>query len=97
MIFFSAIPYTVRVRTGDERDQGTDSNVWIKILGRKKKHTGRQFLELAQKRGFMAGSVETFSLEAPDVDDVKMIEVKTLCRSWISDVLSQCNRTIIIM
>jgi len=54
---------------------GTDSNVYIKIIGTKKRHTGKQFLELSQKKAFQPGSVDTFSLEAADVGEVKQIEV----------------------
>ena len=54
---------------------GTQSNVWIKIYGSKNKHTGTQQLELFGKKGFAPGSTETFSIDAPDVIDVKKIEV----------------------
>ena len=74
-LYHSAIPYTVRVRTGDDKDSGTESNVWIRIIGTKNKHTGKQYLELVQKSGFSPGSVETFSLEGVDVGTVKKIEV----------------------
>ena len=73
---FPAIPYTIRVSTGEGEDNGTESNVWIKIMGLKKKHTGRLFLELAQKNKFNPGSTEIFSIEAVDVEEVKKIEVK---------------------
>jgi len=56
---------------------GTDSNVYIKIIGTKKRHTGKQFLELLQKKAFLPGSVETFSVEAVDVGEVKQIEVSS--------------------
>ncbi|XP_053384453.1 lipoxygenase homology domain-containing protein 1-like isoform X6 [Mercenaria mercenaria] len=69
------IPYTVRVSTGDGEDNGTSSNVWIMILGPRKKSTGRLFLELAQKNTFARGSTEIFSIEAVDIDEVKKIEV----------------------
>ncbi|KAL8614278.1 hypothetical protein ACOMHN_007616 [Nucella lapillus] len=71
----SLIPYTVKVTTGEEEDQGTNSNVWVKVSGPRKKHTGRLFLELAQKDHFAPGSVEIFSLEAADVDEIKKIEI----------------------
>lgn len=61
--------------TGDGEDNGTSSNVWITILGPRKKSTGRLFLELAQKNNFAPGSTEIFSIEAVDVDEVKKIEV----------------------
>ncbi len=69
------MPYTVKIRTGDEKDMGTDSNAFIRIMGPKKKHSGKLYLELAQKKGFDPGSVETFSLESVDVGDIKQIEV----------------------
>ena len=72
------IPYTVKVATGDGEDNGTTSNVWIKIHGPKKKHTGRLFLELAQKDQFTPGSVEIFSLEAAEMEEIKKIEVRRL-------------------
>ena len=72
---FLAIPYTVRIATGDGSDNGTDANAWIRIYGPRKKQTGKLQLELAQKSRFKPGSVETFSLEAGDVDEVKQIEV----------------------
>ncbi|XP_012940880.1 lipoxygenase homology domain-containing protein 1 [Aplysia californica] len=69
------IPYTVKVCTGDGEDNGTSSNVWIKIFGIKKLHTGRLFLELMQKEKFEPSSVEIFSLEAVDVKEVKRVEI----------------------
>ncbi|CAL1540467.1 unnamed protein product [Lymnaea stagnalis] len=69
------IPYTIKVSTGDGSDNGTSSNVWVKIYGLKKKHTGKLFLELLQKERFEPSSVEIFSLEAVDVEEVKKLEV----------------------
>ncbi len=66
----------MKVVTGDERDMGTESNVFIEMFGLKKKHTGKQFLEFAStKKKFEPSSIETFSVEAVDVDEVKEIEV----------------------
>ena len=79
VVVFLAIPYTVRVTTGEGEDNGTTSNVWIKIIGPKKKNTGQLFLELAQKNRFAPGSTEIFSIEAVDVEEVKKVEV------WWSD------------
>ena len=75
----SAIPYTFRISTGDGEDNGTNSNVWVKVHGPRKKHTGRLFLELAQNNYFRPGSTEIFSLEAVDVDEVKKLEVSVVC------------------
>nr|KAI8760088.1 lipoxygenase homology domain-containing protein 1-like [Biomphalaria glabrata] len=69
------IPYTIKVSTGEGSDNGTSSNVWIDIFGLKKKHTGKLFLELLQKEKFEPGSVETFSIEAVDVTEVKRIQI----------------------
>jgi len=54
---------------------GTDSNVYVRIIGTRKRHSGKQFLELVQKKAFMPGAIDTFSLEAIDVGEVKQIEV----------------------
>lgn len=75
MCILTAIPYTIKVKTGPQRDMGTESRVWIKIYGPKNRTTGTQHLELFGKKGFKPGSTETFSLDAPDVGDVKKIEV----------------------
>lgn len=69
------IPYTVKVATGDGEDNGTKSNVWVQLHGPKKKTTGRLFLELAQKDHFAPKSVEIFSLESAELDEIKKIEI----------------------
>jgi len=73
--YMTAIPYTVKVTTGPEKSMGTDSNVYANIIGTRRRETGKQFLELMQKKAFLPGAVDTFSLEAIDVGDVKQIEV----------------------
>ena len=65
----------MKVATGDEKDMGTESSVWIRIIGTKQKQTGKLPLDLAQRKKFEPSSIETFSVEAIDVKDVKKIEV----------------------
>ena len=80
-----AIPYTIRVTTGKEPDMGTDANVYIIISGPKKKHTtGRLPLQMVTKSKLEAGSIETFSLDAPDVTEIKKIEVSRPKKSPVS-------------
>lgn len=71
------ISYTVKLRTGDGEDNGTESHVWLNIIGQKKKKmTGKLYLDMiGKKTKFEPGSVETFSLEAADVGEVKQVEV----------------------
>jgi hypothetical protein len=64
----------VKITTGKEKNMGTVSNVYVKIWGTKKRHTGKQFLEIGSK-GFAPGSIETFSLDCIDVGEVKQVEV----------------------
>lgn len=68
----------MKLRTGDGEDNGTESHAWVNILGPKKKATGKLYLDLIGKTRFEPSSVETFSLEAVDVGEVKKLEV------WIS-------------
>ncbi|CAF4392296.1 unnamed protein product, partial [Rotaria sordida] len=60
------IPYTVKVKTGKKSDAGTSANVFIRLIGRKGRHTRLIPLELMQRRHFEPGKVETFSLQEPD-------------------------------
>ncbi|XP_071795423.1 lipoxygenase homology domain-containing protein 1-like [Asterias amurensis] len=70
------IPYTIRVTTGKEPDMGTEANIFIIISGPKKKHTtGKLPLKMVNKTRLEPSSIETFSLEAPDVTEIKKIEV----------------------
>lgn len=57
---------------------GTEANVFINIIGtKKKKATGKMPLQLMNKTKFEPASVETFSIEAPDVEDVHKVEVSS--------------------
>ena len=67
----------MKVATGDEKDMGTESSVWIRIIGSKHKQTGKLPLDLALRKKFEPGSIETFSVEAVDVKDIKKVEVRT--------------------
>lgn len=76
---FTAISYTVKIRTADGDDNGTESHAWVNIIGnKKKKNTGKLYLDMVGKTRFEPGSVETFSLEAADVGEVKQLEVRQL-------------------
>lgn len=58
---------------------GTEANVFINIIGaKKKKATGKMPLQLMNKSKFEPASVETFSIEAPDVEDVHKVEVSVV-------------------
>ncbi|XP_070566658.1 lipoxygenase homology domain-containing protein 1-like isoform X2 [Ptychodera flava] len=70
------IPYTVKITTGKESDMGTEANVFIEMIGSKKpKKTGKIPLYLVNKEKFEPKSTETFSLEAPDIGEIKQIEI----------------------
>lgn len=73
--YVAAISYTVKLRTGDGEDNGTESHAWVNIHGGKKKSTGKLYLDLIGKTRFEPRSVETFSLEAADIGEVKKLEV----------------------
>ncbi|CAF4073398.1 unnamed protein product, partial [Rotaria sordida] len=83
------IPYTVKVKTGEKSDAGTAANVFIRLIGRKGRHTGLIPLELMQRGHFEPGKVETFSLQEPDIGDLEVVEIEhdgeTLADSWFLD------------
>ena len=71
---FSAISYTVRVKTGDDKDGGTEAKVYIVLIGTQAS-TKKIDLELVQKTEFEPGTAETFSIEGVDVGEIRKIEV----------------------
>ena len=70
------IPYKIMIRTGTERDCGISSQVFVRLIGEKKgRKTDRIKLELAKKRKFEPGSLETFQIEAADIGDLRQVEL----------------------
>ena len=74
-VFAIAIPYTIRIATGDKDDEGTEANVHIVLIGTDNV-SEKIPLELIGKDEFAAKSVETFSVEALDVGEIKKVEVR---------------------
>ena len=62
------------MRTGDDKDGGTEAKVYIVLIGTQAA-TEKIHLELVQKPGFEPGTAETFSVEGTDVSEVRKIEV----------------------
>ena len=71
----SAIPYTVRISTGDKQEHETQASAFIVFIGTQAV-SDKIDLDLIGKEKFSAGSIETFSVESPDVGDLKKIEVR---------------------
>ncbi|XP_059505870.1 lipoxygenase homology domain-containing protein 1 [Stegostoma tigrinum] len=70
------IPYHITITTGQERDAGTNSRVYIIIMGPMKIQTSRMWLELPEgKTAFLPGSMEKFQVMGLDVGEIKKIEV----------------------
>ncbi|CAB4019689.1 lipoxygenase homology domain-containing 1-like, partial [Paramuricea clavata] len=69
-----SISYTVRVKTGDDKDGGTEAKVYIVLIGTQAT-TDKIDLELVQKTEFEPGTAETFSVEGVDVGEVRKVEV----------------------
>ncbi|XP_063722696.1 lipoxygenase homology domain-containing protein 1-like isoform X2 [Symsagittifera roscoffensis] len=71
------VPYTIKVETDSEKDCGTTANAYIVITGvgkgEKNKDTGKLPLILKDKEGFEPGCTDTFSIEAPPVNEIKQI------------------------
>ena len=64
----------MRVVTGNNEDEGTAANAYVVFIGTEAV-SEKIPLELVGKEGFASGSVEIFSVEAPDCGDIKKIEV----------------------
>lgn len=83
------IAYTVRVKTGDVPDAGTTADVMITLNGKGRKSTQKIPLLLSNNRKFERGKTEVFSLDEPDVGDLKSIEIehngRTKSEGWFLD------------
>ena len=69
------MPYTIKIETGPEKDNGTDANGFIIVKGASGKSTGSLPLQLLDKEAFEPSCTDTFSIEAPDVGQVTEITV----------------------
>ena len=70
------IPYKIKIRTGEERNCGISSQVYIRLFGEnKKQRTEKLMLQLAKKKRFEPGSVETFEIHALDIGNLTQVEV----------------------
>ncbi|XP_043937953.1 lipoxygenase homology domain-containing protein 1 isoform X2 [Protopterus annectens] len=70
------IPYHIAVSTGTERDAGTNSRVYVIIMGPLKIQTARMWLQLPEgKKGFTPGITEKFYVSGLDVGEIKKVEL----------------------
>uniref|UniRef100_A0A8C3PSX0 Lipoxygenase homology domains 1 n=1 Tax=Calidris pygmaea TaxID=425635 RepID=A0A8C3PSX0_9CHAR len=68
--------YTVKVKTGDKKNAGTDANVFITLYG-SKDDTGVVSLKASKinKNKFERGKVDEFTVESVDIGDLKKIKI----------------------
>uniref|UniRef100_A0A8C0FBZ6 Lipoxygenase homology domains 1 n=1 Tax=Bubo bubo TaxID=30461 RepID=A0A8C0FBZ6_BUBBB len=68
--------YTVKVKTGDKKNAGTDANVFITLYG-SKDDTGIVSLKASKinKNKFERGKVDDFTVESVDIGDLKKIKI----------------------
>ncbi|XP_069736464.1 lipoxygenase homology domain-containing protein 1 [Phaenicophaeus curvirostris] len=68
--------YTVKVKTGDKKNAGTDANVFITLYG-SKDDTGTVSLKASKinKNKFERGKVDEFTVESVDLGDLKKIKI----------------------
>uniref|UniRef100_A0A8C3KZD0 Lipoxygenase homology domains 1 n=1 Tax=Chrysolophus pictus TaxID=9089 RepID=A0A8C3KZD0_CHRPC len=70
--------YIVKVKTGDKKNAGTDSNVFITLYG-SKDDTGMDPLSLKasklNKNKFERGKIDEFTVESVDIGDLKKIKI----------------------
>ncbi|KAF1608086.1 Lipoxygenase homology domain-containing protein 1, partial [Eudyptes chrysolophus] len=68
--------YTVKVKTGDKKNAGTDANIFITLYG-SKDDTGIVSLKASKinKNKFERGKVDEFTVESVDIGDLKKIKI----------------------
>lgn len=74
---FAVIPYHVTICTGLEHDASTTSRAYVIIIGASYTQTERLWLDPPDgRRGFEAGSLESFESLGSDVGEIKKVEVR---------------------
>ncbi|KAM6034199.1 lipoxygenase homology domain-containing protein 1 [Chlamydotis macqueenii] len=68
--------YTVKVKTGDKKNAGTDANIFITLYG-SKDDTGIVSLKSSKinKNKFERGKIDEFTVESVDIGDLKKIKI----------------------
>lgn len=75
-VCLAVIPYHVSICTGLERDASTTSRAYVIIIGVDQTQTQRLWLDLpGGRKGFQAGSLESFEVQGSDVGEIKKVEV----------------------
>ncbi|KAI3361755.1 hypothetical protein L3Q82_002099 [Scortum barcoo] len=87
------IPYHITICTGLERDASTTSRAYVIIIGANHTQTERLWLDLPDgRKGFEAGSLESFESRGSDVGEIKKVELghdgATPESCWLVDELS---------
>ncbi|XP_067431501.1 lipoxygenase homology domain-containing protein 1-like [Thunnus thynnus] len=87
------IPYHITICTGLERDASTTSRAYVIIIGANHTQTERLWLDLPDgRKGFEAGSLESFEPCGSDVGEIKKVELghdgATPESCWLVDELS---------
>uniref|UniRef100_A0A3B3ZLB7 PLAT domain-containing protein n=1 Tax=Periophthalmus magnuspinnatus TaxID=409849 RepID=A0A3B3ZLB7_9GOBI len=89
----AVIPYHFTICTGLDRDASTTSRAYVIITGANLSVTDRLWLDLPDgRRGFGAGSLETFECHGSDVGEIKRVELghdgATPESCWLVDEVS---------
>uniref|UniRef100_A0A3B3YF21 PLAT domain-containing protein n=1 Tax=Poecilia mexicana TaxID=48701 RepID=A0A3B3YF21_9TELE len=89
----AVIPYHVSICTGLERDASTTSRAYVIIAGVNHAQTERMWLDLPDgRKGFQAGSLESFEAHGSDVGEIKKVELghdgATPESCWLVDELA---------
>ncbi|KAM7392648.1 hypothetical protein PAMA_007662 [Pampus argenteus] len=87
------IPYHITICTGLERDASTTSRAYVIIIGANHTQTERLWLDLLDgRKGFEAGSLESFESHGSDVGEIKKVELghdgATPESCWLVDELA---------
>lgn len=73
----AVIPYHITICTGLERDASTTSRAYVIIIGANHGQTERLWVDLPDgRKGFEAGSLESFESCGSDVGEIKKVEVR---------------------
>ncbi|XP_078368600.1 lipoxygenase homology domain-containing protein 1-like isoform X2 [Oculina patagonica] len=86
------VDYRIMVKTGDENDAGTDSNVYLQMFGEKGKTQNFSLREEGDKRRFERGRMDKFLIRTQDIGKLSSVRIsrdnKGVKRGWLVDKIT---------
>lgn len=92
LCFRFSLAYEIHIETGEQRMAETEYDVWIQLVGSKRKTKEFIFENSAEDPVFQRGQVDRFQVESEDVEDIKQIQIGHKTQKQLPDYFDAESR-----